>query len=90
VGVYLDGHTAFEACRSCYGACQNKDSGNPPKNAISNGFAIGHVPTDVIKDNIEITEQMSSILAPVRPFAHICIYSWCSQSYPWSLQLFRG
>jgi hypothetical protein len=85
-----DGHVAFEACSSCYGAWQNKDCDSPPKLAISNGFAIGHVPTDVIKDNIEITEQMSSILAPVRPFAHICIYSWCSQSYPWSLQLFRG
>ncbi|KAL7451819.1 hypothetical protein ACHAWC_004215 [Mediolabrus comicus] len=70
-----DGHIAFEACSSCYGAWQNKDSDNPPKHAISNGFAIGHIPKDVIKDDIEITEQMSSVLAPVRPFAYIFAYT---------------
>ena len=70
-----DGHVAFEACSSCYGAWQNKDCDSPPKFAISNGFAIGHVPTDVIEADNQITQQMSSLLAPVRPFAYIFAYT---------------
>ena len=68
-----DGNVAFEACSQCYSAWYNK-SDTPPKHAISNGFAIGHIPTEVIA-NEKITEQMCSLLAPVRPFAYIFAYT---------------
>eukprot|EP00984_Skeletonema_dohrnii_P016910 scaffold7595_cov74-Skeletonema_dohrnii-CCMP3373.AAC.3 len=69
-----NGHVA---CSSCYKAwCNNSDtaSDTPPKHAISNGFAIGHIPMDII-ENENITEQMSSLLARVRPFAYIFAYT---------------
>lgn len=64
---------AFEACSQCYHAWCNKTD-NPPKHAISNGFAIGYIPTDIIKQNV-ITEVMSSFIAPVRPFAYVFAYT---------------
>ena len=68
-----NGCVAFEACSQCNNAWHN-DSDSPPKYAISNGFAIGHIPTDIIA-NEKITEQMCSLLAPVRPFAYIFAYT---------------
>ena len=68
-----DGNIAFEACSQCYNAWNNK-SDSPPKHAISNSFAIGHIPADIIKQE-NITEVMCSLLAPVRPFAYLFAYS---------------
>ena len=69
-----NGHAAFEACYSCYKAWCNSKSDTPPKHAISNGFAIGSIPRDLIA-NEEITEEMCALLAPVRPFAYIFAYT---------------
>ena len=69
-----DGGIAFEACSQCYKAWQNSDTDNPPKHAISNGFAIGHIPEEIIKQE-NITEVMSSFIAPVRPFAYVFAYT---------------
>ena len=68
-----NGHVAFEACSSCYSAWLN-ESDNPPKHAISNGFAIGHIPKHIIPDE-DITEQMSALVARVRPFAYVFAYT---------------
>jgi len=69
-----DGGIAFEACSQCYKAWLNNDTDNPPKHAISNGFAIGYIPKDIIEQNV-ITEVMSSFIAPVRPFAYVFAYT---------------
>ena len=70
-----NGQVAFEACSSCYSAWNNANDA-PPKYAISNGFAIGHIPTDDIGiEDVNITEEMCSLLAPVRPFAFIFAYT---------------
>ena len=68
-----DGNVVFEACSSCYNSWCNK-SDTPPKHAISNGFAIGHIPEDIIADE-DVTDEMSSLIAPVRPFAYIFAYT---------------
>ena len=68
-----DGRVAFEACSSCYNAWQTEFD-SPPKHAISNGFAIGHIPEHIIKDE-DITEQMSALVARVRPFAYLFAYT---------------
>ncbi|KAL7453898.1 hypothetical protein ACHAWC_005529 [Mediolabrus comicus] len=69
-----NGEIAFEACSQCYKAWQNKDTDNPPKHAISNGFAIGYIPENIIKQD-KVTEMMSSFVAPVRPFAYVFAYT---------------
>eukprot|EP00984_Skeletonema_dohrnii_P025766 scaffold14950_cov78-Skeletonema_dohrnii-CCMP3373.AAC.1 len=52
-----------------------KESNNPPKHAISNGFAIGQVPTRIL-ENDDITEEMCcALLAPIRPYAYLFAYS---------------
>jgi hypothetical protein len=59
-----------------YSTCSNwvKESDNPPKHAISNGFTIGQVPTRILK-NEDITEEMCALLAPIRPYAYLFAYS---------------
>jgi hypothetical protein len=69
-----NGSVAFEVCSQCYRAWCNK-SDSPPKHAISNGFAIGHIPEDIIKNNKEVTGVMCSLLSPIRPFAYVFAYS---------------
>ena len=69
-----DGTTEFEACSQCYSSWLKKHD-TPPKHAISNGFAIGHIPTDIIRSNDEVTDEMCSLLSPVRPFAYIFAYT---------------
>eukprot|EP00986_Skeletonema_menzelii_P013820 scaffold8448_cov188-Skeletonema_menzelii.AAC.1 len=69
-----DGAIAYDACNQC--ACSwEKNCNSPPKHAIANGFAIGHVPEQIISNDEEITEEMCALLSPVRPFAYIFAYS---------------
>ena len=50
---YRDGEN-YECCSSCYSILmpsKAKDAGTkPPKHAIANGFAIGHIPSDLMID----------------------------------------
>eukprot|EP00984_Skeletonema_dohrnii_P006195 scaffold2225_cov90-Skeletonema_dohrnii-CCMP3373.AAC.1 len=53
---------------------KDKESDNPPKYDIANGFAIGQVPTRIL-ENDDITEEMCALLAPIRPYAYLFAYS---------------
>lgn len=56
----------FSCCDSCYSVLQElKFRKNPPKYAISNGFAIGSLPDSLLK---EVTPIINNVLAPVRAF----------------------
>jgi len=71
------GDVHYSTCSNCYNSMnstKNKKSDNPPSHAIANGFAIGQVPTRIIK-NEDITEEMCSLLAPIRPYAYLFAYS---------------
>jgi hypothetical protein len=68
------GDVHYSTCSNCYNSMKDKKSDNPPRHAISNGFAIGQVPTRIIK-NEDITEEMCSLLAPIRPYAYLFAYS---------------
>ena len=50
----------YECCEMCFGSLQcsrNKDQDKPPKFAIANGFAIGHVPDlSVFKTKVAISK----------------------------------
>ena len=81
----------YTCCASCYNSlCQgNKsESDNPPKFAIANGFAIGHIPRLISflskdgehKERVIIPEQdlndvLCSAISPVRPFGYV--HAWC-------------
>ncbi|MGH3055663.1 MAG: DUF6570 domain-containing protein, partial [Gaiellaceae bacterium] len=63
-------HSAFQTCSSCRRALKiNHLSGAPPKHAISNGFAIGHLPVDIG----EISDLMSIVIAPIRPYGYVVV-----------------
>ncbi|KAL7432030.1 hypothetical protein ACHAXM_002882, partial [Skeletonema potamos] len=68
------GDVHFSTCGNCYNSMKDKGSDKPPRHAIANGFAIGQVPTRILK-NEDITEEMCALLAPVRPYAYLFAYS---------------
>ena len=70
-----DGEKMYDACSQCATAWANKKCDSPPKHAIANGFAIGHVPDHIISNQEDISEEMCALLSPVRPFAYIFAYS---------------
>ena len=49
--------------------------------SISNGFAIGHIPENIIRSNDEVTDEMCSLLSPVRPFAYIFAYTYTAGAH---------
>ena len=68
------GDVHYSTCSNCYNSMKVKESDNPPKHAIANGFAIGQVPTRIL-ENDDITEEMCALLAPIRPYAYLFAYS---------------
>ena len=68
------GDVHYSTCFNCYNSMKVKESDNLPKHAIANGFAIGQVPTRILK-NDDITEEMCALLAPIRPYAYLFAYS---------------
>ena len=83
-----NGEKLFEVCSQCVNGMRNsdKDRESPPGHAISNGFAIGSIPTKfAVKINgkletFEVNDGMISALlaaaiAPVRPHAWIFSYT---------------
>jgi hypothetical protein len=78
----------YEVCSQCFNGMKKaaKDRESPPKHFISNGFAIGSIPTKfVVKINgkletFEVNDGMisallSAAIAPVRPHAWIFSYT---------------
>jgi hypothetical protein len=63
----------YLCCSQCYRALQHDNlEKNPPKFAISNNFAIGTLPADLLSF---LTDVTGPLLAPVRPFAYVMSYS---------------
>ena len=77
--AYRDGDK-FECCASCYSSMNKRLNGKkfkPPKNAIANGFVIGHLPSELMitgedaprqleLDESKISELMSAALSTQR------------------------
>ncbi len=78
----------YECCESCYRSLSatKKESTeyNPPKYAISNGFAIGHIPlmisfvgkngelrTREINAERDLSDLICAAISPVRPFGYM-------------------
>jgi hypothetical protein len=59
-------HSDYMCCVGCYKILSDgKKLNKPPKYAISNGFAIGHLPHDYTNN---MTPLVNSLVAPVRAF----------------------
>ena len=59
----------YMCCKSCFHhlkACSPRDK--PPKFAISNGFAIGSIPSEVVE---EISDVLAAMIAPVRVLSYV-------------------
>jgi hypothetical protein len=64
---------SYMCCQPCYEELQNlKKRRSPPKYAISNGFAIGHLPEEISKD---ITPLVNNLVAPVRAFNYFISFN---------------
>ncbi len=53
----------FETCSSCFSSlrpCMAKGNKKPPKHAIANGFAIGHIPETLQIDGVNAPSDMSN------------------------------
>jgi len=85
---YRDGDT-FEACSECFDSLKPymaKKNKKPPKHAIANGFAIGHIPSVLmipgedgprrinLKDG-DISEIMCAAVARQRPYGFIFAFT---------------
>ena len=62
---------SYTCCQKCYDSLKLSKSKAPPKYAISNGFALGTIPDDVVP---EITEILSTLIAPIRPFMYVVAF----------------
>ena len=61
------------SCEDCYKVlCDKKRRPTPPKFAISNGFAIGHLPEDISKN---VTPLVNNLVAPVRAFNYFVSFN---------------
>ncbi|KAL7554752.1 hypothetical protein ACHAWF_018291, partial [Thalassiosira exigua] len=83
-----DGDT-FEACEQCVRSLRNKRFGGhiPPKYAIANGFAIGHIPSKIPATGLDgkkfiatvteedLTDVLCAFLSPVRAFGYVFVYT---------------
>ncbi len=78
----------YTCCQSCYtsmtSSSRKEDGSTPPKFAIANGFAIGHIPKVLayrdsndeicrmtIDPENDLDEKLSAAVAPVRPFGFV-------------------
>jgi len=65
--------TNYMCCQNCYEELKElKKRKRPPKYAISNGFAIGHLP-EGLADNI--TPLVNNLVAPIRAFNYFIAFS---------------
>jgi len=66
----------YVCCEQCKESLRDTPSRRiigPPKHSIANGFVIGEVPEETLKEE-EITELLSALIAPIRPFMHVISY----------------
>ena len=62
----------YMCCKQCYTVLNSqKECDSPPKFAISNGFAIGSIPPEVVP---EITDVLASMIARVRVLSYVYNY----------------
>ena len=67
------------SCLPCYNNVMNEKLVKPPRYAISNGWAIGQLPSSLDPENIE--EVLTALLARVTIFGNVFFLHWgCSQS----------
>ena len=65
----------YMCCASCkLSLVRNKTVKGPPRLSIANGFVIGHVPASIMEEH-DITELVSAMIAPVRPFSYSLTFS---------------
>ena len=65
----------YMCCSSCHTSLlNNKNVKGPPRYSIANGFLIGHIPENVMEE-IDITELVSAMIAPIRPFSYALSFS---------------
>ena len=86
----------YTCCQSCYtsmtSSSRKEDGSTPPKFAIANGFAIGHIPKVLayrdsngeicrmtIDPENDLDEKLSAAIAPVRPFGFVHAFTGGSQ-----------
>jgi len=79
----------FDACSTCINGLKRtaKNGRRPPKHAIANGFAIGHIPKTIITEGLsgtsektdiheeQLTDIVCSFLSPVRAFGYVFAYT---------------
>ena len=64
--------SGYMCCKPCYKHLRaSKQCDKPPKFAISDGFAIGSVPTQVVD---EISDVLAAMIAPVRVLSYVFNY----------------
>ena len=89
------GDDNYTCCQSCYtslSSSRKKERSTPPKHAIANGFAIGHVPeivtyTDMngdthakrIHPEMDLNDKLCAAISPVWPFGFVHAFTGGSQ-----------
>ena len=64
---------SYMCCITCKNALiSSRVNSKPPRFAIANGWMIGYIPKSVVSS---ISEILSSMIAPIRPFAYVFSYS---------------
>ena len=63
---------SYSCCEQCHRSLQrHRTRSPPPKYSIANGFAIGHIPESL--ENV--SDLVSLMIAPVRPFAYVIAFN---------------
>ena len=62
----------FMSCEKCYNNVINKKTEKPPRFAISNTWAIGYIPSDVIE---EVEDILAVMVNKIRLFSYVFTYS---------------
>jgi hypothetical protein len=80
----IDG--SFMTCNTCFQSlAELKLKKYLPKFAISNGFAIGHMPINIMK---EVTPLVNNLLAPVRAFNYFLCFTGGREKNYWKFYIF--
>ena len=64
----------YMACSTCFKhVAYNKNTANPPKFAISNGWLIGEIPSNIIGN--DVSDILTSSVSKIRIFANVFSYN---------------
>jgi hypothetical protein len=91
-GEHGDQYTCCQSCYASLSSSSKEERSTPPKFAIANGFAIGHIPrimayrdsngevhTKIIDLETDLDDKLSAAIAPVRPFGFVHAFTGGSQ-----------